>query len=359
MDERKIRFAARGCRAGRSARGKAVTRPVTVLLGDPELPDRSKPGGQFTPDDFLQIDKLKQALEEIPDRDFFYWNDHDGLFRRLREERPEFVLNFCDTGFRNEARYELHIPALLEMLGVPFSGSGPVALGICYDKALVRAVAQAHDVPVPWEVFLRPGQPLPEVDYPAFIKPNCGDGSVGITEASLVHDRGEAEGYIEKLRSQLPGTDVLVQEFLSGDEYGLGLIGNTSSGFTALPMLQVDYAALDPSLPKLLSYGSKVDPESPYWNNIRFHEATLDASVKAQVKEWCGRLFDRLQLRDYARFDFRADAKGNLKLMEVNPNPAWCWDGKLAHMGKLMGLTHGGVLKLILEAAERRSFSDA
>lgn len=340
------------------ARVEFMTRPVTVLLGDPDLPDRSKPGGKFTPDDFVQVDKLKQALSEIPERHFDYWNDHDGLFRRLREERPDFVLNFCDTGFRNEARYELHIPALLEMLDVPYSGSGPVALGICYDKAMVRAIAQVHGVPVPDELFLRPGDALTEISYPAFIKPNRGDGSVGITEASLVNDPGEAEACIEKLRAELPGTDVLVQEFLSGDEYGLGLIGNSRDGFTALPMLQVDYDALDPGLPRLLSYGSKVDPDSPYWSDIRFHEAKLEASEKSRVIEWCARLFDRLQLRDYARFDFRDDAKGDLKLMEVNPNPAWCWDGKLAHMGHLMGLSHGGVLRLILEAAEKRCFDD-
>jgi len=336
-----------------------MTRPVTVLLGDPELPDRSKPGGKFTPDDFFQVEKLKQALSEISERRFYYWSDHDGLFRRLREERPEFVLNFCDTGFRNEARYELHIPALLEMLDVPYSGSGPVALGICYDKAMVRAIAQAHGVPVPGEVFMRPGDPLPEVGYPAFIKPNRGDGSVGITEASLVNDADEAQAYLRKLRQELPGTDVLVQECLSGDEYGLGLIGNPGNGFTALPMLQVDYTALDPKLPKLLSYSSKVDPESPYWTDIRFHESKLDTNAKSQVKAWCTGLFDRLQLRDYARFDFRADANGAIKLIEVNPNPAWCWDGKLAHMGHLMGLTHGGVLRLIIEAAERRCFGDA
>jgi len=335
-----------------------VSRTVTVLLGDPAFPDRSKPGGKFTPNDFFQVDKLEQALSEISDRHFVYWSDHTRLITGLREERPEFVLNFCDTGFRNEARYELHIPALLEMLDVPYSGSGPVSLGICYDKAMVRAVAQAHGVPVPGEVFLRPGDPLPEIGYPAFIKPNHGDGSVGITEASLVNDTGEAEAYVRKLRGELPGTDLLVQEFLSGDEYGLGLIGNPGDGFTALPMLEVDYEALDPELPRLLTYGSKMDPDSPYWNQIRFHESALDAAAESQVKQWCVDLFDRLQLRDYARFDFRADADGNLKLMEVNPNPAWCWDGKLAHMGHLMGLSHGGVLRLIIETAEKRCFGE-
>lgn len=332
---------------------------VTVLLGDPALPDRSKPGGRFTPDDFFQVDNLKQALAEITDRTFVFINDHGSLIGTLMERPPEFVLNFCDTGFRNEARHELHVPALLEMLSIPYSGSGPVALGLCYDKALVRAVADAHGVPVAREVFLRPGDSLPDFVYPAFIKPNRGDGSVGITEASLVHDAKEANAYLARLRDELPGADVLLQEFLSGTEYGMGIVGNPGDGFTVLPVLEVDYDALDPELPRLLSYGSKADPDSPYWKHVRFRGAALDERALAQMKSWCVQLFDRLQLRDYARFDFRADAGGRLKLMEVNPNPAWCWDGKLVHMGALAGLSHGGVLRLILEAAEKRCFGDA
>ncbi|MDX1514280.1 MAG: D-alanine--D-alanine ligase, partial [Gammaproteobacteria bacterium] len=243
-----------------------MPKDITVLLGDPTLPDRSKPGGRYTPDDHFQIEKLKEGLAEIADFRFEFVNQHGSLINEFLRRPPEFVLNFCDTGFRNEARQELHLPALLEMLEIPYSGSGPVALGLCYDKALVRSVAVAHGVPVPGEAFLRPGDPLPEFSYPAFVKPNRGDGSVGITEASLVNDATEANAYIAKLRSDLPGTDILVQEFLSGTEYGMGIIGNPGDGLTALPVLEVDYDALDPKLPRLLSYSSKVDPESPYWN---------------------------------------------------------------------------------------------
>ncbi len=209
-------------------------------------------------------------------------------------------------------------------------------------------------VPVLHEVFLPPGAPPPAEPYPAFVKPNRGDGSVGITEASLVHDRGEAQATVARLRQELPGADLLVQEFLSGDEYGLGMIGNPARGFAALPRLEVDYDALDPSLPRLLSYGSKVDPQSPYWTDIRFREARLPREVQDRARAWCAALFDRLGLKDYARFDFRADAAGQLKLMEVNPNPAWCWDGKLAHMGAAAGLRHSDVLALILDAARMR-----
>ncbi len=331
---------------------------ITVLLGDPELPDRSKPGGRFTADDRDQVERLKAALGELDEFEFDYLNDHEALLDELRAQPPEFVLNFCDTGFRNDATLEAHVAALLEMLGIPYSGNGPAALALCYDKSLVRAAAQSVGVPVPDEILLRDGEPLPEFALPAFIKPNRGDGSVGITTRSLVQDRAAAEAYVAELRANLPGTSILVQEFLPGDEYGVGLVGNPGSGFEPLPLLEVDYSALDPALPRLLDYGSKTDPESPYWTDVRYREARLDASTQAGLRTHCAVLFARLGLRDYARFDFRADARGAIKLMEVNPNPAWCWDGKLAHMAGLRGLRHSGLLRLIVEAARRRCFGN-
>jgi D-alanine-D-alanine ligase len=328
---------------------------VVVLLGDPNLPDRSKPGGAFTADDHFQVAKLREALAEIDSVSFEFWNDHSALIQRLQQEPPGFVLNFCDTGYRNNARHELHVAALLELLNVPYSGSGPVALGLCFDKALVRAVAVAHEVPVAGEVFLGADDLLPDFAYPAFMKPNSGDGSVGITERSIVGSPAEALAQLERLREELPGVDVLLQELLSGAEYSVGLIGNPGAEFTMLPALEVNYDALGPDLPRLLNYESKTDPDSPYWKDISFREADIPKAARDAMYGWCVRLFQRLQLRDYGRFDFRADANGQVRLMEVNPNPAWCWDGKLAHMGRLAGLSHGDVLGLILNAARART----
>ena len=340
-----------------------MTRPlISVLLGDPRLPDHSKPGGRFTADDLNQIVRLKSALGELADYDFEYRDDHEQLLdelRTLRTRPPAFALNFCDTGFRNQAGLELHVASYLEMLGIAYSGSGPVPLGLCYDKALVRALAHSIGIPVPEESFLRPGEALAWIHYPAFIKPNRGDGSVGITTDSVVHNQAEAEKCIAKLRAALPGASLIVQEFLAGDEYGVGIIGNPGDGFTILPVLEVDYSALDPALPRLLDYSSKTDPDSPYWTDVRFQPARLDESVKQSIRDWCQALFARLGLRDYARFDFRTDANGQIKLMEVNPNPAWCWDGKLAHMASHMGKSHGGLLGMIIEAARKRCFGNA
>ena len=101
------------------------------------------------------------------------------------------MFNLCDEGFNNDPFKELHVPAMLEALDLPYTGAGPPALAACYDKGLVRAVALTLDVPVPLETHVRPGDQgatLPSV-FPALLKPNYGDSSQGITKDAVVTQR--------------------------------------------------------------------------------------------------------------------------------------------------------------------------
>ena len=175
---------------------------VTVLMGDPRLPDSVKLGGQFNPEVLDTIERLKEALGEMEGVSFKYLDNHQSLWTELRTNQPSFVLNLCDEGFNNDAFLELHVPAMLEILGVPYSGAAPAALGLCYDKSLVRAVAQSLDVPVPSETFFDPSDQaatLPGI-FPAMIKPNFGDSSIGITKNAVVRTPEEAINYINELR---------------------------------------------------------------------------------------------------------------------------------------------------------------
>jgi D-alanine-D-alanine ligase len=328
---------------------------VTVILGDPKLPDRAKTNHRFTAEDLDSVERMQAALAELDSYIFDFHNNHNRLINDLLSRPPVFAVNFCDNGYRNEARHELHIAAFLEMLDIPYSGSGPVALGLCYDKALVRALASAHDIPVAREIFFDNHTDSPPIsEYPAFIKPNSADGSVGITEKSLVNNAAEARNYLKLLREQLPGQPVLIQEFLSGTEYGLGLIGNPGQGFTALPILEVNYDDLDTNLPKILSYASKIDSDSPYWTQIKYRLADIDEATRKRLQGYAEILFEHLGLRDYGRFDFRADRNGEIKLMEVNPNPAWCWDGKLNFMAGFRDMNYSELLGLIIRTAQQR-----
>jgi len=329
---------------------------VTVLLGDPRLPDAVKLGGQFNPEDLDTVSRLKGALAEMDGVTFQYLDNHQSLIAELRSNAPSFVLNLCDEGFRNDAFLELHVPAMLDILGVPYSGAAPAALGICYDKALVRAVAQSIDVPVPAESFFDPADQaatLPSI-FPAIIKPNLGDSSVGITKNAVVRNAEEALNYINELRDLLPGRALLVQEYLEGTEYSVGVIGNPGFDFHVLPILKVDYAGLDPGLPRILGYESKWDPASPYWTQIKYVEADLPEESRQLLADNSRALFERLGCRDYARFDFRADSRGAIKLLEVNPNPGWSWDAKMNLMAGFEGLRYADLLRMIVESAQAR-----
>ena len=271
----------------------------------------------------------------------------------IKTERPATSKRGRPLGRRNSSRGAL--------LDLPYSGSSPAALVLAWDKSIVRAAASMAGIAVPDEVYIRPNDDvwaaLPE-KYPAFVKPCCADGSVGITKDAIVHDRDEAARRVKAVQAELPGGAIVVQEFLSGTEYGVGVIGNPDRGLTILPPLEVDYDALDPSLPRLLGFESKAMPGTPYWSDIRFREARLDAPRRARVEAVAATMFERLGLRDYGRFDFRADAQGRIKFIECNPNPAWANDGKLAYMAGFAGIGYADMLRMILEAAQLRAASE-
>ncbi len=340
----------------RKPRGKLQQIDVTVLMGDPRLPDTVKRGGTFNPEDMETIRRLQDALLELPAYKFRYLDNHATLDRDLSDLRTDLVFNLCDEGFNNDPFKELHVPAMLEALGLPYTGAGPSALAACYDKGLVRAVAITLDVPVPLETYVRPGDQgatLPSV-FPAILKPNYGDSSQGITKDAVVKNEKALLDYLDKLRNEFPRRPVLVQEYLSGPEYSVALIGNPDQGLRALPVLEVDYSHLDPKLPRILGYELKWEPESPFWTQIRYIEATVSDQAQQQMIEHSMRLFERLGCRDYARFDFRADGRGEIKLLEVNPNPGWCWDGKVNLMASFQGMRYSEFLGQILQAAVER-----
>ena len=333
---------------------------VMVLLGDPTLPDPVKRGGRFNDEDFVTVQKLKDSLEELSDYEFTYFSSHATLGNMLREKRPDFVFNLCDEGYNNDPFRELHVPSMLEIHDIPYTGAGPTCLGICYNKSKVRAIAASLDIPVPLETYHNSADvsaTLPSV-FPALVKPNYGDSSIGITQNAVVHNPEELMAYLEEVRSTLPRGPVLIQEFLPGAEYSVGVIGNPGLTYTVLPPLEVDYSDLDPELPRILGYESKWHPDSPYWTQVKYHEADLTEDQNRRLLDYSNLLFEHLECRDYARFDFRTDADGEIKLLEVNPNPGWCWDGKMNFMASFAGLRYSDMLKMILEASLERTAAE-
>jgi D-alanine-D-alanine ligase len=159
MMERRIILSSEAIKEWSPEKHKAVNcKNVVVLLGDPNKKDVIKPDNVFDDDDYNTIEQLKIALSALKEYKFTYLTNHDTLLSNLSKlkAQADYVLNLCDEGFDNDARNELHIPALLEMLKIPYTGSNPQCLAYCYDKSLIRGIAKEMDVPVANAFYIKP-----------------------------------------------------------------------------------------------------------------------------------------------------------------------------------------------------------
>ena len=337
---------------------EGLTKNVIVLLGDPTKPDPLKPLRIYDDDDFYTIDQMKGSLRELKHYQFTYLDNHDNIIHNLKKlkTKTDIVFNLCDEGYKNIATQELHIPAILEVLGIPYTGAAPQCLAFCYDKSLVRGIAKEMGISVPEAFFIKPQDITFKLsfDFPVIIKPNFGDSSFGITQRSVATNSEEFLNAITEIRENF-GYDksIIVEEFLTGKDLSVGVIGNSPEDYTVLPIIEQDYSILPKGLPQICGYESKWLPNSPYWN-IKSIRASLPKETEKSIVACCLKLFERLECRDYTRFDWRLDQRGNPKLLEVNPNPGWCWDGHLAKMAKLAGMSYSKMLEAILLAAEQR-----
>jgi D-alanine-D-alanine ligase len=360
MMEKRIIISAKIKKEWTQERKKEIkaARKVVVIFGDPNKPDLLKPLQKFDDDDFYTINQLKGALKELTNFQFSYLDNHNTLIQDLQilKGKFDFVFNLCDEGFLNNARNELHIPALLEILNIPFTGSGPQSLAFCFDKSLVRGIAKELEIPVPEAIYIKPEDKIIDLPlyFPAIVKPNFGDSSFGITQNSVVNNGEQLLNAISEIREKF-GYDkpILIEQFLTGKDLTLGIIGNPPDDYMILPIVEEDYSNLPSELPKICGYEAKWLPDSPYWN-IKSILANLPQNISEIIENCSLKLFERLECQDYVRFDWRLDANGNPKLLEVNPNPGWCWDGHLAKMCNFANISYKDMLKKILEVATRR-----
>ncbi len=263
---------------------------IAVVLGDPRKKDEIKPACVFDEDDFYTLEAMKEALSEIPYMKFTFFDRHETLLDDLKKKtgKIDLVFNLCDEGFYNDPTKELHIPALLEQLNIPYTGGNPQCLAFCYDKSMVRGVAREMRIPVA-KGMLVIGNPdfskLP-LSFPLLVKPNSGDSSFGITQKSIVHNQDEILGVMAETR-EIIGADkpFLLEEFLPGKDISVGIIGNPPA-CTVLPIIEEDYSAVPEELPRICGYEAKWIQDSPYWK-IKSIPAELPEKTRNEIVQSC------------------------------------------------------------------------
>lgn len=308
--------------------------PVQVFLGDPHIFDPLSETTRMQHRAFEALKGLKEALGSLKGFEFSYFDNHQHYVKELLKKRPAFVFNVCTEGLFNEADKELHVPALLDALSIPYAGSDPAAVALCYDRSYVRNVARAADILVPEEVWLAPGCESITVprSFPVLIKPALKEGRA--KEYTLVKSIHELREAVRGMSEEFPKTPLVVQEYLPGKEVCVGVFGNRSGKLSAFPVLDGVGGAL--------------------FEEVRYvaSRATREEQKKGVLAAFS--LFRRLGARDWALFKFRHDCAGNLKLISGDLNPSLFPDGELALMARLASMEYAELLeKLLLIGIER------
>ncbi|GAB4164618.1 MAG: hypothetical protein Tsb0017_03010 [Geothermobacteraceae bacterium] len=238
------------------------------------------------------------------------------IFRRLR---PDLVFNMAE-GLHGASR-EAQIPAMLEMLQIPYTGSDPLTLGICLDKYRTKEILGYHRIPTPAFALVESPEQVPaELRYPLMVKPPLEGSSKGITDSSLVHNADELAREIRRIRSNY-GQPSLVEEFLRGREFTVALLGN-GSALRVLPIVEIDFATLPAGANPIYSYEAKWLWDSEDAPLDIFHcPAPLDPPLRRAIEDLCRKAFHHLGCRDWCRIDVRLDRDGAPQIIEVNPLP--------------------------------------
>lgn len=260
------------------------------------------------------IEAIREVLTEEGHEVFFLGGDLS-IVEKIRGLEVKFVFNIAE-GFQGRSR-EAHIPALLELLEIPYSGSDPLGLAITLDKSLTKRVAISLGISTPkfW-VLDEPGdfEAIPD-QFPFFVKPLWQGSSKGIRRSSRVDDRSRLSDEVRRLFENYAGEPVLVEKCIPGREVTVGILGNDSPEVLGI----MEIAFRDKSQ-KDFCYSLEVKRNWRELVEYRF-PARLDDSIEKGIRSAAVDLFEALRLRDIARVDFRISSEGKFYFLEVNPLP--------------------------------------
>ncbi|WP_394833149.1 D-alanine--D-alanine ligase [Pendulispora rubella] len=273
------------------------------------------------------------------------------LRERLLQIEPDCVFNLCES-LAGDARLESAVPLVVETLGIPCTGSPPEALSRALYKDRVKASLQRAGVPTPPGCVLTRADEPCDLPFPAIVKPVHEDGSVGITQRSVVRDETGLRATVGETleRHRQP---VLVEQYIAGRELNVAMLGFPAA--RVLPLCEIDFSALPEGAERIVSYDAKWKTGSPEDRGTQpVHNPELPAGVAARVRRVAVDAFRALGLRDYGRVDIRLAPSGVPYVVDVNPNCDLSPNAGMARAAAAVGIDYPALLKLVVRYAVRR-----
>jgi D-alanine-D-alanine ligase len=281
--------------------------------------------------------------------------DLAALRAKLADLEPDCAFNLCES-LAGDTRLESAVPLVLDLLGLPFTGSPPEALSHALYKDRVKRRLLAAGVPTPSaRVLTNPGDAEAvsrELRFPLIVKPVREDGSAGITSKSVVYSTPELAA-AAALVTRAFRQPCLVEQYIAGREFNVSLLGFPAA--RVLPLSEIDFSALPAGMPPIVSYEAKWSEGSVEDLGTRpVLLPELPNALAARVRRVAVEAFRAVGVRDYGRVDVRLSAAGVPYVVDVNPNCDLARNAGLARAAAAVGLDYASLVTLLVRYALRR-----
>ena len=268
--------------------------------------------------------------------------------RAIEDFKPHVAFNMLEE-FHGVALYDQHVVSYLELMRQPYTGCNPRGLTLAHDKALSKKVLAYHRVPHPlFKVFSigRKVRKPSRLDYPLLVKSLTEEASLGIAQASLVHNDDKLKERVEFIHEKI-GTDAIAEHYIDGRELYVGVIGNQR--LLTLPIWELQFTNLPEGTQPIATAKVKWDEKYQKQIGVKTGPAKdLPNGVADRILRLCKRAYRDLDLTGYARMDLRLSPAGSFYLIEANPNPQLAHDEELAESAAHAGIEYEDLLHRIL-----------
>nr|WP_276576398.1 ATP-grasp domain-containing protein [Caldicoprobacter algeriensis] len=291
---------------------------------------------------------IKNALESIGCRVELLEADHSFL-DKLRQAHVDIVFNIAE-GLGGRGR-EAHIPAILSFLGIPFTGSDETTLCIALDKALTKRLLTSFRILTPkYQLISHEGERIRrDLRFPLIVKPNAEGSSKGISSMAVVDNMEQFKSLLER-NFRLYGQPMLIEEFIPGREFTVGVIGNGREARVFTPM-EIVYKE-DRDGKNIYSFEVKKD----YKRYVEYVcPPDLSPELQKKLMDIAAKIYRVLQCRDFARMDFRMSNDNRFYFIEINPLPGLAPGySDYPMIAEFCGVEYNTVIKMILNSALKR-----
>jgi D-alanine-D-alanine ligase len=274
-------------------------------------------------------------------------HDDAKWIEKLRRARVGLVFNLCES-IDGVAAMEPPVISVLELLGLPYSGSSSWTTALCLRKHVVNGALERAGLPVPKFAVVRRGGDIPSVGFPAICKPAAEDASIGVEQRSVVRTTRQLT---ERVSAMLERWDeVLVQRYIEGREINVGILGDA-----VLPIAEIDFGRMPKGMWRIVTYRSKWETGSDEdIGSAPRCPARLPAAVATQARRAAVAAWRLVGGSGYGRVDMRIDERGRPWILEVNSNPDIAPDAGLARMARVAGIEYGALVRRVCELGLQR-----